>query len=84
MVTHPRLDTHGAWLDLTNSTIAVKNPHDVLLAKMCAIAEKLGVQVQGQDGEYYTNDGRVRDGQTYLTPWQTNTTNIDPPEEDDS
>ncbi len=77
MVAHPRLDTHGAWLDLHNGAIVVKNPDDVLLAKMCAIAERLGAQVQGEDGGYYTSDGHVRDGAAYLTPWRRTTTDTD-------
>lgn len=53
MVTHPRLEEHGAWIDWTDGSIDVKNPDEVLIAKMCEIARKLGARVQGDEGEYY-------------------------------
>jgi len=31
----------------------VKNPDEAILSKMCAIAEKIGARVQGDEGEYY-------------------------------
>ncbi|MEV4334791.1 hypothetical protein AB0K02_30465 [Streptomyces sp. NPDC049597] len=53
MVTHPAVDTEGAWLDLREGVITVKNPDDVLLAKMKAVAALLNAKVQGDDGEDY-------------------------------
>ncbi|WP_329136461.1 hypothetical protein OG552_24765 [Streptomyces sp. NBC_01476] len=53
MVTHPALDTHGAWLDWRDGQIVVKNPDDTLLRKMRAIAAGLQARVQGDDDEFY-------------------------------
>jgi hypothetical protein len=53
MVTRPDVQTAGAWLDLEDGMIVVKNPDDTLLAKMVQIAEALGARVQGEEGEYY-------------------------------
>jgi hypothetical protein len=53
MITHPRRDQHGAWLDLWRGNVVVKNPDEVLLAKMRDIAGALGARVQGDEGEYY-------------------------------
>jgi hypothetical protein len=53
MVTHPEANTRGAWLDWRDGRIVVKNPDDVLIAKMRDIALKLGANVQGDYGERY-------------------------------
>src|SRR5262249_31763540 len=42
-----------AWFDYHAGCIVVKNPDDEILAKMCAIAERLEANVQGDEGEYY-------------------------------
>jgi hypothetical protein len=42
-----------AWFDYWNGCIVVKNPDEAILSKMCAIAEKIGARVQGDEGEYY-------------------------------
>ena len=46
-------DDNFAWFDLKSGRVTVKNPDDAILSKMCAIAERLGARVQGDDGEYY-------------------------------
>ncbi|MEU9394531.1 hypothetical protein AB0D86_31620 [Streptomyces sp. NPDC048324] len=53
MATHPERDTHGAWLDWREGQVVVKNPDEILLEKMRAIARVLGARVQGDDDEYY-------------------------------
>ncbi len=53
MVSHPELDTAGAWLDWRDGRIVVKNPDELLLEKMREIASVLGARVQGDDDEYY-------------------------------
>ncbi|MFI2347074.1 hypothetical protein ACH492_08420 [Streptomyces sp. NPDC019443] len=53
LVTHPGLGTEGAWLDWREGVITVKNPDEVLLGKMKAVAALLGAKVQGDDGEEY-------------------------------
>jgi hypothetical protein len=45
-------DDH-AWLECRLGRITVKNPDPLVLAKMCAIADRLGARVQGDEGEYY-------------------------------
>lgn len=82
LATHPHIDTHGAWLCLRDGEIVVKNPDEPLLTRMCAIADRLGAWVQGQDGEYYQSDGRVRDGDTYLAPWRRLTNHAAETDED--
>lgn len=51
MVTHPHAGTDGAWLDLREGVVTARNPDDLLLAKMKAVAALLGAKVQGDDGE---------------------------------
>jgi hypothetical protein len=46
-------DGNFAWFDLKSGRVTVKNPDDAILLKMCAIAERLGARVQGDEGEYY-------------------------------
>jgi hypothetical protein len=53
MVTHPRLAEHGAWLSLSTGNIVVKNPDDILVAKMCELSGGLEARVQGDEGEFY-------------------------------
>ncbi|RKS68737.1 hypothetical protein BZB76_5864 [Actinomadura pelletieri DSM 43383] len=53
MVTHPEVETDGAWLDWRDGCVVVKNPDEVLIAKMCEIAKKFGARVQGDEGEYH-------------------------------
>jgi len=47
-----RGDGH-AWMDHHGGRIVVKNPDPTILRKMCSIAEQLGAQVQGDEGETY-------------------------------
>ena len=42
-----------AWMDHRGGRIVVKNPDTAILKKMCAIAERLGARVQGDEGEMY-------------------------------
>ena len=42
-----------AWMDHRGGRIVVKNPDPAILKKMCAIAERLGARVRGDDGETY-------------------------------
>jgi hypothetical protein len=42
-----------AWMDHHGGRIVVKNPDTAILRKMCAIAERLGARVQGDEGEMY-------------------------------
>ena len=51
-----------AWMDYHRGRIVVKNPDKALLAKMCAIAEKLGARVQGDEGETYPEAADLGDG----------------------
>lgn len=44
----------GGWFDWNDGQIQTKNPDRAILAKMLAIAEKLGAAVQGDDGEPYS------------------------------
>ena len=53
MVTHPRLAEHGAWLSFSMGNVVVKNPDDIIVAKMCELGEALGARVQGDEGELY-------------------------------
>src|SRR5690606_27146395 len=46
-------DGNKAWFDHRNGEAVVKNPDDEILAKMIAVAAKLGANVQGDDGEPY-------------------------------
>ncbi|GGV66645.1 hypothetical protein GCM10010277_74610 [Streptomyces longisporoflavus] len=54
MVTHPpekRFGTAIHWF--SPSDISAKNPTDILISKMQAVAQALGARLQGDDGEYY-------------------------------
>lgn len=46
-------DGNQAWFDHSGGRIVVKSPDNAILAKMCAIAKKMGARVQGDEGEYY-------------------------------
>jgi hypothetical protein len=52
---HP--DGAQAWFDCRDGEIVVKNPDDAMIAKMIALAGKLGARVQGDDGEVYEQVG---------------------------
>jgi hypothetical protein len=65
----------AALMDHLCGNIVVKNPDSAILRKMCAIAERLGARVQGDEGEMYpealdllreTEDLRLRRSKT---PW---------------
>ena len=47
------------WLDWENGNIYTKNPDAPFVRKMCAIARALHAGVQGDDGEFYSDDGKV-------------------------
>jgi hypothetical protein len=51
-----------AWMDYHRGRIVVKDPDAALLRKMCAIAEKLGARVQGDEGELYPDAAAFGDG----------------------
>jgi hypothetical protein len=63
-------DDNQAWFDHSGGRIVVKSPDNAILAKMCAIAEKMGARVQGDDGEYYPEapKGGTDESATMLTP----------------
>jgi hypothetical protein len=42
-----------AWFDYSDGQVWVKNPDREILGKMLRIAERLGANVQGDDGEAY-------------------------------
>lgn len=48
-----------AWFNFDRGDVVVKNPDAEILAKMWAIAQKLGARVQGDDGELYGANGNV-------------------------
>ena len=47
-----------AWFHYSNGNVDVKNPDRQILGKMLRIADRLGANVQGDDGEPYA---RVED-----------------------
>jgi hypothetical protein len=47
------------WFSWENGNISTKNPNAAMLAKIVALAERLGARVQGDDGETYLPDGRI-------------------------
>ena len=46
-------DEGHAWMDHRRGRIVVKNPDSAILKKMGSIAEQLGAQVRGDEGETY-------------------------------
>lgn len=50
---HPQ--NSRVWLDFKRGNGVVKNPDESTIAKMQQIANQLGAQVQGDDGEIYAN-----------------------------
>lgn len=44
---------HDSWLDWSDGQIYSKNPDSPLINKMIKIAQQLGANVQGDDGELY-------------------------------
>ena len=56
------IDVGGkAWFDHFDGRISVKNPTTETLQKMHAIASSLGAKVQGDEGEFYNQNGQVLD-----------------------
>ncbi len=56
-IAHPTSTT--AWFDHRGGQIIVKNPDDLMIAKMGSIASAFGARVEGDDGEeYYPVDTR--------------------------
>jgi hypothetical protein len=54
-VAHP---SRQVWFDPRAGGIAVKNPDEITIDKMVAIARRLRAHVQGDDGETYTGGGQ--------------------------
>ena len=46
-----------AWFDHRSGEIVVKNPDQEILRKMGRIAKRLGAKVQGDEREFYDEDG---------------------------
>src|SRR5690349_18916114 len=46
------------WFDCRDGEVVVKSPDDAIIAKMIALAARLGGRVQGDDGELYEEPGR--------------------------
>lgn len=49
-----------AWFTHSKDRITVKNPDEEILVKMHQIALALSAKVQGDDGEEYGADGKLR------------------------
>ena len=49
------------WLDWMDGEIFTEDPDRALVDKMIAIAQKLGAQVQGDEGEVYTDSSEIDD-----------------------
>jgi hypothetical protein len=59
------VDGSRAWFDHEEGRVVVKNPDEVILQKMIAIAAHFGARVQGDDGECYPEVP----GPTGQKPW---------------
>ena len=56
---HPEGDE--VWFDLRDGAVVVKNPDEITIAKMLAVARAFGARVEGDDGEiYHTPAGEPR------------------------
>lgn len=53
MTTRPDRQDGTEVLHWDAGLVSAKNPSDVLIAKMCELARRLGARVQGDDGEHY-------------------------------
>jgi hypothetical protein len=53
LTSHHDFPATGGWLYWDRGKVVVKNPDEVMLAKLCEIAAKLDARVQGEEGEYY-------------------------------
>ncbi|HRI16565.1 MAG TPA: hypothetical protein PLX89_26530 [Verrucomicrobiota bacterium] len=49
------------WFDWFNGNISTKNPDKASAGKMLQIAQALGAQVQGDDGEVYEDTSEIPD-----------------------
>jgi hypothetical protein len=54
---HPTSDS--AWFTYGQGTIDVKNPDEPIRRKMFEVATALGARVQGDEGEFYDQAGRI-------------------------
>jgi hypothetical protein len=52
-------DGNMAWFYYSDGDVSVKNPDKEILGKMFRIAQKLGAQLQGDDGEFYDARGEI-------------------------
>ncbi len=53
-----------AWLMWNSGSIVAKSPDEEVRQKMWCIAQALGAKVQGDEGEYYGEDGRMIEAAT--------------------
>lgn len=63
-------DVNGnrAWFDYRDGRIVVKNPDDEILTKMISIANALGANVIGDEGERYPEPDKPRAPEGTATP----------------
>jgi hypothetical protein len=52
-------DGNMAWLYLSQGSVVAKNPDQEIRTKMAALARRLGARVQGDEGEFYGDDGEA-------------------------
>jgi hypothetical protein len=52
-------DGNMAWLYLSQGNVVAKNPDQEIRRKMAGLARRLGARVQGDDGEFYDDDGEA-------------------------
>ena len=50
-------DGNQAWMLFADGNVVVKNPDQEIRAKMAVLATRLGARVQGDEGEFYDDDG---------------------------
>ena len=53
-------DGNFAWFDFQNGEVVVKNPDQEIIGKMCRVAEVLRARVQGDNGEFYSEEPNTR------------------------
>ena len=61
------------WFHYGQGQISSKNPDEEVIAKMFQIATMLHAKVQGQDGEFYDEDGRqIEERPQLMEPMRSN------------
>jgi hypothetical protein len=50
-------DGNMAWLYLSQGNVVAKNPDEEIRRKLALLAKRLGARVQGDEGEFYGDDG---------------------------